>query len=67
MSFSKLNNKPSRSRSNSSIEVVPVDDSRKYLCGLTNFQVTFILGMMGFILFWLGLLLRIYLPDEFFS
>jgi hypothetical protein len=44
-----------------------IDESRKYLCGLSNFQVTFILGMMGFILFWLGLLLRIYLPDEFFS
>ena len=60
-------NKNNRSRSNSSADGANVDEGRKYLCGLTNFQVTFILGMMGFILFWLGLLLRIYLPDEFFS
>jgi len=43
------------------------EEESKCICGLSHFQVNFILGMIGFILFWMGLLLRIYLPEEFFT
>ena len=39
----------------------------RLICGLTNFHYTLFFGMVGFFLFWLGLLLRIYLPHEYFS
>ena len=35
--------------------------------GLTNFHVSLIVGVIGFFIFWLGLLLRIYLPHDYFS
>lgn len=31
-------------------------------CGLTRFHFSLCFGMVGFVVFWLGLLLRIYLP-----
>ncbi|XP_040569992.1 uncharacterized protein [Lepeophtheirus salmonis] len=36
-------------------------------CGLTNFHLSLFFGMIGFILFWLVLLLRIYLPVNYFG
>ncbi len=36
-------------------------------CGLSNFHVSLIVGVAGFFVFWLGLLLRIYLPHEYFT
>ena len=36
-------------------------------CGMTNFHVSLIVGVIGFFIFWLGLLLRIYLPHDYFS
>lgn len=32
-------------------------------CGLTRFHFSLCFGMVGFVVFWLGLLLRIYLPQ----
>ena len=34
-------------------------------CGLTRFHFSLCFGMVGFVVFWLGLLLRIYLPRGF--
>ena len=31
-------------------------------CGLTRFHFSLCFGLVGFVIFWLGLLLRIYLP-----
>ena len=32
-------------------------------CGLTRFHFSLCFGLVGFVIFWLGLLLRIYLPN----
>ena len=40
---------------------------RRMPCGLTNFHFSLCFGMVGFTVFWTGLLLRIYLPHEYFS
>ena len=40
---------------------------RRWPCGLTNFHFSLCFGMVGFTVFWTGLLLRIYLPHEYFS
>lgn len=39
----------------------------KWPCGLTNFHFSLIIGIAGFFIFWLLLLLRIYLPGEYFA
>ena len=36
-------------------------------CGMTNFHCSLIIGIAGFVVFWVLLLLRIYLPDEYFE
>lgn len=36
-------------------------------CGVTNFHISMVLGMIGFFLFWATILLRIYLPEEYFG
>ena len=40
---------------------------QRWPCGLTNFHFSLCFGMVGFTVFWTGLLLRIYLPHEYFS
>ena len=44
-----------------------INGNRRWPCGVTNFHFTLCLGMVGFTVFWTGLLLRIYLPSEYFS
>lgn len=39
---------------------------RSWPCGLTNFHFSLCFGLVGFAVFWTGLLLRIYLPHEYF-
>jgi len=39
----------------------------RWPCGLTNFHFSLCFGMVGFAVFWTGLLLRIYLPHEYFA
>ena len=36
----------------------------RWPCGMTNFHVSLCVGVMGFCVFWLILLLRIYLPES---
>jgi len=40
---------------------------QRWPCGLTNFHFSLCFGMVGFTVFWTGLLLRIYLPHEYFT
>ena len=44
-----------------------INGDRRWPCGLTNFHFSLCFGMVGFTVFWTGLLLRIYLPHEYFS
>ena len=44
-----------------------LNGDRRWPCGLTNFHFSLCFGMVGFTVFWTGLLLRIYLPHEYFS
>ena len=39
---------------------------RHWPCGLTNFHFSLCFGLVGFAVFWTGLLLRIYLPHKYF-
>ncbi|TRY73352.1 hypothetical protein TCAL_06991 [Tigriopus californicus] len=39
----------------------------KWPCGMTNFHFSLCIGVVGFAIFWLLLLLRIYLPEEYFQ
>ena len=37
----------------------------KMPCGMTNFHLSLCIGIFGFFVFWVGLLLRIYLPEDY--
>lgn len=37
----------------------------KMPCGMTNFHLSLCIGIFGFFVFWVALLLRIYLPEDY--
>lgn len=39
----------------------------KLPCGMTRFHLSLLCGMIGFVIFWVGLLLRIYMPHDFWG
>ena len=78
-SLTPLSNKPApgyrrnrgynNSRGNFTLQALQdyITGERQWPCGLTNFHFSLCFGMVGFTVFWTGLLLRIYLPHEYFT